>query len=214
MTAGLDKLGITTPIDTQLLAKGQPQAVLQLLQLLYAANPPESPAKKGLAPLDANSSGANGRGAKRRAPDTKKEAATTAEAEPSAEPLPQPAEPLPSAIETALRTQLEDTRAQLILSRTKAQHLIEERDFYVQVRVSRHCPCQPPQSHPTHALRWLDDQKVVCLSPHAHRPCTSQKLELIEDACQQDDASEDLSARILRLLRADENEVAGAALGE
>ena len=52
LQSGLDKAGVTAPIDSSLLCKGQPQATLDLLNRLFALS--GQPAGKGLAPLDAN----------------------------------------------------------------------------------------------------------------------------------------------------------------
>jgi hypothetical protein len=66
LSAGLEKAGVTNPIDSALLSKGQPQATLELLHRLFALSGQQAPAK-GLAPLDPNAFDEGGRRGKRRA---------------------------------------------------------------------------------------------------------------------------------------------------
>ena len=184
----LEKVGITQPIDAQLLAKGNPQAHMTLLQRIYALAPPQSPGQRGLAPLDANSLDAGSRGKRRMAPSAafaaqherlrSKRKLEEGDAEESGEPsaadaaaaAAEPPAPPANALELALRAQLDECRAELSLSKAEAANLQEEVAFY------------------------------------------EQKLGLIEDACATTPAAE-LGDAVLGLLRADENTIGGMAIG-
>ena len=164
---------MTQPIDASLLAKGQPQATLELLHKIFALAHPG----KGLAPLDANAQDDAGRrGGKRKAaapaPAPPKRANSRKENEvdaPSnAAPPPPPPPPEPTPVEAVLRAQLQDARAEAHRARQEAGFFQEERDFYM------------------------------------------KKLECIEDACTSL-APEELAPAVIKLLGADEDEVAAAS---
>ena len=190
LATGLEKAGIENPIDTSLLAKGQPSATLELLHRLYALSGEHTQTKpaKGLAPLDANAIEVEGgrRGGKRRAGAAP--SATSASKRPSRkkgdesaeEPPPAPtpeagasaapvavAEAAPSVV-AVLRRQLEEARCDASAARSEAGFLMEERDFYM------------------------------------------TKLECIQDACTSVPA-EELAQAVIRLLGADEEEIGAAA---
>lgn len=178
LAAGLEKAGVTQPIDMTSLIKAQPAATMKMLQTIYALSDAASaPTPKGLAQLDANALDSQGKrgaagkrkaalppsagdaaGAKRisKAESVMSVASTAAEGAEVA-----PAEP--TAVESVLRRQLEESRAEVARSKQAQQHLEEEVAFYV------------------------------------------SKLERIEDACHVC-APELLGAAVLKLLNAEEGE--------
>lgn len=138
LAAGLEKAGVEHPIDISAMAKGTPALHLELLQKLYALNPPQSPAPKGLSNIDPNSLNSDSQRAKRKAPvpmagSRSKRPALEPSAEEAAPAATTPAaEPAPRIVESLLRAQLEQCRSELSQSRAEASNLREECAFYVQ----------------------------------------------------------------------------------
>jgi hypothetical protein len=135
LSSALPVAGLEQPIDPMLLSKGQPQATLDLLHLLYSISK-----GKELAPLDTNV--VDTRGGKRRAavptaaPSSKRAAngadETVGASPPSTAPPPPPPPPQePTGVEIVLRDQLAASRAEVSASRAEALSLAEERDFYL-----------------------------------------------------------------------------------
>lgn len=136
LQAALEKLESvdSKQLEVQNLSKAQPTATLGMLHRLYALAELSSTGvpSKGLAPLDPNAIDARSRG-KRRAvdavppPPAKRPEVDAAAAGGESATAP----PAEGSVEAVLRAQLEEVRAQLVVSREETRHLREEVEFYM-----------------------------------------------------------------------------------
>tara|TARA_B110001452_G_scaffold50214_1_gene38366 strand:- start:701 stop:1522 length:822 start_codon:yes stop_codon:yes gene_type:complete len=155
LQSGFEKLGISQTIDVAQLARGQPQATLEMLQKLFALKSEEGEeVSRGLAPIDPNVEPGSG-------PATRKRRAATSNAASKrpARPTPSAAflsrheslrgageqdasraganaeedaadEPAPGSLAATLKAQLVEAREALRASRAEVSDITEERDFY------------------------------------------------------------------------------------